>query len=156
MLEDLSSKLDSIFKKVRGQGKLTEKNIADSLKEIRRALLEADVNYRVVKQFINDVQEKAVGEEVLRSVTPGQQIVKIVNDELVRLMGESYTDIKVAGIPPTVIMLCGLQGSGKTTFAAKLGVFLRKKGYRPLLVAADVYRPAAKKQLELVGNGANL
>lgn len=156
MLEDLSSKLESILKKVRGQGKLSEKNIADSLKEIRRALLEADVNYRVVKQFINDVQEKALGEAVLRSVTPGQQIVKIVHDELVRLMGESNTSIKFAGIPPTVIMLCGLQGSGKTTFAGKLGNHLRKKGRHPMLVAADVYRPAAKTQLEVVGKSLNI
>lgn len=156
MLEDLSSKLEAILKKVRGQGKLSEKNIADSLKEIRRALLEADVNYRVVKQFINDVQEKALGEAVLRSVTPGQQIVKIVHDELVRLMGESNTSLKFAGIPPTVIMLCGLQGSGKTTFAGKLGNHLRKKGRHPMLVAADVYRPAAKTQLEIVGKSLNI
>ncbi|MCK6623016.1 MAG: signal recognition particle protein [Calditrichaceae bacterium] len=156
MLEDLSSKLEAILKKVRGQGKLSEKNIADSLKEIRRALLEADVNYRVVKQFINDVQEKALGEAVLRSVTPGQQIVKIVHDELVRLMGESNTTLKFAGIPPTVIMLCGLQGSGKTTFAGKLGNHLRKKGRHPMLVAADVYRPAAKTQLEVVGKSLNI
>jgi len=156
MLEDLSSKLEAILKKVRGQGKLSEKNIADSLKEIRRALLEADVNYRVVKQFINDVQGKALGEAVLRSVTPGQQIVKIVHDELVRLMGESNTTLKFAGIPPTVIMLCGLQGSGKTTFAGKLGNHLRKKGRHPMLVAADVYRPAAKTQLEVVGKSLNV
>ncbi len=151
MLEELSSKLETVLKKVRGQGKLSEKNIADSLKEIRRALLEADVNYRVVKQFVNDVQEKALGEEVLRSVTPGQQIVKIVHDELVRLMGETHTEIKSAGIPPTIIMLCGLQGSGKTTFSGKLASYLRKRGRRPMLVAADVYRPAAKKQLEVIG-----
>jgi signal recognition particle subunit SRP54 len=156
MLEDLSTKLETILKKVRGQGKLSEKNIADSLKEIRRALLEADVNYRVVKQFVNEVQKKAIGEEVLRSVTPGQQIVKIVFDELVRLMGESHTDMKMAGIPPTIVMLCGLQGSGKTTFAGKLGNFLRKKGRRPMLVAADVYRPAAKKQLEVVGESLDI
>lgn len=156
MLEDLTTKLESILKKVRGQGKLSDKNIADSLKEIRRALLEADVNYRVAKQFISDVQEKAVGEEVLRSVTPGQQIVKIVYDELVRLMGETHTDIKLAGIPPTIIMLCGLQGSGKTTFSGKLGSFLRKKGRRPMLVAADVYRPAAKTQLEVLGKSLDM
>ena len=156
MLEDLSSKLESILKRVRGQGKLTEKNIADSLKEIRRALLEADVNYRVVKQFVADVQKKAVGEAVLSSVTPGQQIVKIVHDELVQLMGESHTDIKVAGVPPSIIMLCGLQGSGKTTFCGKLGSFLNKKGRRPMLVAADVYRPAAKKQLEVVGGSLKI
>ena len=153
MFQDLSNKLEAVFKKVRGQGKLTEKNISDSLKEIRRALLEADVNYKVVKQFVKDVESKALGEEVLRSVTPGQQIVKIVNDELVRLMGQSHTEIKVAGIPPTIIMLCGLQGSGKTTFSGKLANFLRKKGRRPMLVGADVYRPAAKKQLQVVGEG---
>ncbi|MCB0294733.1 MAG: signal recognition particle receptor subunit alpha, partial [Calditrichaeota bacterium] len=156
MLEDLSSKLESVLKKVRGQGKLTEKNIADSLKEIRRALLEADVNYKVVKNFITEVQEKALGEEVLRSITPGQQIVKIVYDELVQLMGESHTDMKTAGIPPTIVMICGLQGSGKTTFTGKLGNFLRKKGRRPMLVGADVYRPAAKKQLEMLGESIGI
>ena len=132
MLEDLTAKLEAALKKVRGQGKLTEKNISDSLKEIRRALLEADVNYKVVKQFIEEVQKKALGEEVIRSVTPGQLIVKIVHDELVRLMGESQTDINVSGIPPTIVMLTGLQGSGKTTFAGKLATFLRKKGRRPI------------------------
>lgn len=156
MLEDLSSKLESVLKRVRGQGKLTDKNIADSLKEIRRALLEADVNYKVVKNFIAEVQEKALGEEVLRSITPGQQIVKIVYDELVRLMGESHTDMKTAGIPPTIVMICGLQGSGKTTFTGKLGNFLRKKGRRPMLVGADVYRPAAKKQLEVLGESIGI
>ena len=156
MLEDLSARLESVLKKVRGHGKLSEKNIAESLKEIRRALLEADVNYRVAKQFIRNVQEKAVGEAVFRSVTPGQQIVKIVHDELVNLMGESRTDIKTAGIPPTIVMICGLQGSGKTTFTAKLGYFLKKKGHRPMLAAADVYRPAAKKQLEVLGEGLKI
>lgn len=156
MLEDLSAKLESVIKKVRGQGKLTEKNIAESLKEIRRALLEADVNYRVVKQFIADVQEKALGEDVLRSVTPGQQIVKIVYDELVRLMGETHTELKTAGIPPTIILLAGLQGCGKTTFAGKLGNYLRKKGRRPMLVGADVYRPAAKKQLQIIGKSLGI
>ncbi len=156
MLEDLSAKLESVIKKVRGQGKLTEKNIAESLKEIRRALLEADVNYRVVKQFIADVQVKALGEEVLRSVTPGQQIVKIVYDELVRLMGETHTELKTAGIPPTIILLAGLQGCGKTTFAGKLGSYLRQKGRRPMLVGADVYRPAAKKQLQVIGKSLGI
>ena len=156
MLEELSAKLEGVLRKVRGHGKLTEKNVAESMKEIRRALLEADVNYRVVKQFVKKVQEKALGESVLRSVTPGQQIVKIVHDELVTLMGESQTDIKVAGIPPSIVMICGLQGSGKTTFAGKLGNFLKQKGRRPMLVAADVYRPAAKKQLELLGNSVQL
>ena len=156
MFEDLSAKLDLVLKKVKGQGKLTEKNISDSLKEIRRALLEADVNYRVVKQFIESVRQKALGTEVLQSITPGQQIVKIVHDELVRLMGESKTDLKMAGIPPTIIMLAGLQGSGKTTFAGKLANFLRKKGRHPMLVAADVYRPAAKTQLRVLGKSLGI
>lgn len=156
MLEDLTAKLEAALKRVRGQGKLTEKNIADSLKEIRRALLEADVNYKVAKQFIEDVQDKALGEEVIRSVTPGQLIVKIVHDELVRLMGESQTDINISGIPPTIVMLTGLQGSGKTTFAGKLATFLRKKGRRPFLVGADIYRPAAKKQLEVLGKSVDI
>ncbi len=151
MFEDLNAKLESVLRKIRGQGKLTEKNIADSLKEVRRALLEADVNYKVVKEFVNKVQEKAVGEEVLRSVTPGQQILKIVYDELVQLMGGSHSELKFAGIPPTIIMLAGLQGSGKTTFAAKLANYFRKKGHRPMLVAADIYRPAAIEQLKQLG-----
>ncbi len=156
MFEDLTAKLEATLKKIRGQGKLTEENIADSLKEIRRSLLEADVNYKVVKEFIQRVQEKAVGEEVLRSVTPGQQIVKIVFDELVQLMGQTQTDLKLSGIPPAVVMLTGLQGSGKTTFAAKLANFLRKKGRHPMLVAADIYRPAAIKQLQILGKNLNI
>lgn len=156
MFEDLTAKLETVLKKVKGQGKLTEKNIADSLKEIRRALLEADVNYKVVKDFIERVRQKALGEEVVRSVTPGQQIVKIVHDELIRLMGETHTDLKMAGIPPTIIMLTGLQGSGKTTFAAKLANYLRKKGRHPMLVAADIYRPAAIKQLQVLGRQLNI
>ncbi len=156
MLEDLTQKLENAFKKLRGYGKLTEENIADSLKEIRRALLEADVNYKVVKDFIAAVQEKAVGEEVLRSVTPGQMIVKIVHDEMVRLLGISTMDIKTAGIPPTILMLCGLQGSGKTTFAGKLAHYLKKRGRKPMLVAADVYRPAAIEQLKVLGRSLDV
>lgn len=156
MFDDLTARLESTLKKIRGQGKITESNIAESLKEIRRSLLEADVNYRVVKDFIDKVQHQAVGEEVLRSVTPGQQIVKIVYDELVQLMGKAQTDLKIAGIPPAVIMLCGLQGSGKTTFAAKLAAYLRKKGRHPMLVAADVYRPAAIDQLRILGQNLNV
>ena len=142
MFEDLTQKLESVFQTLRGYSKLTEKNIADSMKEIRRALLEADVNYKVVKKFVESVQEQSVGQEVLRSVTPGQMIVKIVHAELVKLLGETTTQIKVAGIPPTIVMLSGLQGSGKTTFAGKIAQFLRKKGRHPMLVAADIYRPA--------------
>ncbi|NOX89498.1 MAG: signal recognition particle protein [Calditrichaeota bacterium] len=156
MLEELTAKLESTFKRLRGYGKLTEKNIADSLKEIRRALLEADVNYKVVKDFIASVQEKAVGEEVLRSVTPGQMVVKIVHDEMVRLLGGTTATVKTAGIPPTIIMLTGLQGSGKTTFAAKLAKYLQKKNRKPMLVAADVYRPAAIQQLKILGRSLNV
>jgi signal recognition particle subunit SRP54 len=156
MLEDLTHNLESIFQTLRGYGKLSEKNIADSMKEIRRALLEADVNYRVVKDFVAAVQEKAVGQEVLRSVTPGQMIVKIVHSELVSLLGETTTQIKTDGIPPVVVMLAGLQGSGKTTFAGKLAQFFRKKGRHPMLVAADVYRPAAIEQLKVVGKSLNV
>ena len=156
MFEDLTAKLETTLKKLRGQGKLTEKNIADSLKEIRRALLEADVNYKVAKEFIRSVQEKAVGEEVVRSVTPGQQIVKIVHDELVRLMGQTQAEIKLGGIPPAVVMLSGLQGSGKTTFAAKLANHLRKKGRHPMMVAADIYRPAAIQQLQVLGKSLKI
>lgn len=156
MLEDLTQKLESAFKKLRGYGKLSEKNIEDSLKEIRRALLEADVNYKVVKDFVASVQGQAVGEEVLRSVTPGQMIVKIVNDELVRLLGSTATQIRTAGIPPTIIMLSGLQGSGKTTFAAKLANYLRSRGRKPMMVAADVYRPAAIEQLKVLGRSLNI
>jgi signal recognition particle subunit SRP54 len=151
MLEDLTQKLESAFKRLRGYGKLSETNISDSLKEVRRALLEADVNYKVAKDFIATVQEKAIGEEVLRSVTPGQMIVKIVHDEMVKLLGSTTTQMKTAGIPPTIIMLSGLQGSGKTTFAGKLADYLIKRGRKPLLVAADVYRPAAIQQLRVVG-----
>ncbi len=156
MLEDLSGKLESTLRKLRGYGKLTEKNIADALKEIRRALLEADVNYKVVKDFIDEVQREAVGEEVLKSVTPGQMIVKIVNDKLVALLGTSNTQIKSAGIPPTIIMIAGLQGSGKTTFTAKLAAWLQKRGRKPLLAALDIYRPAAIQQLRVLGQSLNV
>ncbi len=156
MLEELTSRLEATFRRLRGYGKLTEKNIEDSLKEIRRALLEADVNYKVVKDFIASVQKKAVGEEVLRSVTPGQMVVKIVHDEMVRLLGGTTATIKTAGIPPTIIMLAGLQGSGKTTFAAKLAKYLQKKNRKPMLVAADVYRPAAIQQLKILGRSIDV
>lgn len=156
MLEDLTQKLEGIFKKLKGHGKLSPQNIADSMKEIRRALLEADVNYKVVKDFINAVQERSVGQEVLNSVTPGQMIVKIVHDELVQLLGQTSEQIKSAGIPPTIIMLCGLQGCGKTTFAGKIASYFRSKGKHPMLVAADVYRPAAIEQLKVVGKSINI
>jgi signal recognition particle subunit SRP54 len=156
MLEDLTRRLEAVFQKLRGYGKLSESNIAEALKEIRRALLEADVNFKVVKEFISAVQEQALGQEVSRSVTPGQMIVKIVHDELVKLLGETSTQLKTAGIPPTIIMLAGLQGSGKTTFAGKLAGFLRKKGRHPMLAAADIHRPAAVEQLKVVGQQLNI
>ncbi len=156
MFESLSKRLERTFKNIRGQGKLTEKNMKDALQEIRLALLEADVNYKVVKQFIADVQEKALGQEVLDSIQPGQQIVKIVHDELIQLMGEANAPIKLADPPPTIIMMVGLQGQGKTTTAGKLALRLKKKGHKPLLVGADVYRPAAIRQLEVVAQQAEV
>jgi signal recognition particle subunit SRP54 len=150
MFEDLSQKLELVFKKLRGQGKITEANINESLREVRRVLLDADVNYKVSKQFIEDVQKRAIGQEVIQSITPGQLIVKIIHDELVRLMGATQVEIAVAPEPPTVILVAGLQGSGKTTFCAKLANHLKGKGRYPMLVAADVYRPAAIDQLQVL------
>jgi len=152
MFEELTRKLDGILRRVKGHGKLTEKNIADSLREVRRALLEADVHYKVAKDFIAAVQQKAVGQEVLRSVTPGQQVVKIIYDELTRLMGQTHTPIRFASIPPTVIMLVGLQGSGKTTLAGKLARYLGERQKSSLLVACDIRRPAAMEQLKVIGD----
>ena len=156
MFQDLTEKLERVFKKLKGHGKLTEKNIADSLREVRRVLLEADVNYKVAKQFIADVQAKAVGQEVLRSITPGQLVIKIIHEELVRLLGAKEEAVRFSSVPPSVIMLVGLQGSGKTTFAGKLALVLRKKGRSPMLVAADVRRPAAVQQLQIVGKTVNV
>jgi len=156
MFEDLIQKLDAAIKNLRGMGKLTEKNISDSMREIRRVLLEADVNYQVAKKFIAEVQEKALGEKVLQSITPGQQVVKIVHDAMVRLLGQAYVPIKFGSSLPSIVMIVGLQGSGKTTFAGKLGVYLRKQGHRPLLVAADIYRPAAIEQLQTIGKSCDL
>jgi signal recognition particle subunit SRP54 len=147
MFENLSDKLESVFKKLRGHGKLSEKNIDEGLKEVRLALLEADVHYRVVKGFIEDVRLRALGQEVMASLTPGQQVVKIVNEKLTELMGSRHEGLLLAGSPPAAVMLVGLQGSGKTTTAGKLSILLRKMGRRPLLVPADVYRPAAIDQL---------
>ncbi len=151
MFESLSQKLESAFKKLRGQGKITPQNIEEALREVRRALLDADVHYKVAKQFIEDVQRRALGQEVLSSITPGQLIVKIIHDEMVKLFGETKTDIAESQTPPTVILIAGLQGSGKTTCSAKLAAFLKTKGRLPLLVAADVYRPAAIDQLQALG-----
>ena len=151
MFENLSDKLDAAFRKLKGHGKLSEKNIEDGLKEVRMALLEADVHYRVTKRFISEVKERALGQEVLASLTPAQQVIKIVNEELTELMGSQNEDLNLSGPSPVAIMLVGLQGSGKTTTAGKLSVFLRKKGRNPFLVPADVYRPAAIDQLKKLG-----
>jgi len=151
MFNHLSEKLNSVFKKLKGHGKLTEKNIEEGLKEVRMALLEADVHYKVVKQFIAGIKARAVGQEVMASLSPGQQVIKIVNEELTALMGQSHEDLSLSGPSPVAVMLVGLQGSGKTTTAGKLSVLLRKKGKRPYLVPADVYRPAAIDQLNKLG-----
>jgi signal recognition particle subunit SRP54 len=151
MFEGLTQKLEVIFKRLRGEGRLTEANIVDSLREVRRALLDADVNYKVAKQFIDDVQQRAVGTEVLNSITPGQQIVKIIYDEMVKLLGQSKAELRFSPNPPTVILIAGLQGSGKTTFSGKLAKLLKSKGRHPLLVAADLHRPAAIDQLVTLG-----
>lgn len=151
MFESISKTLEGIFDKLRGRGRLTKENIQDGLREVRTALLEADVNYRVVKQFINRVTEKAVGEEVIRSVTPGQQIVKIIHDELVNIMGPVGPTLTFSEGGPTIIMLVGLHGCGKTTTVAKLARLVMSKGRKPLMVAADVQRPAAIKQLKVLG-----
>ncbi len=147
----LADKLSSAFKNFRSKGKLTESDVKSGMREIKLALLEADVNFKVVKDFINKVTERAVGSQVLESLVPAQQIVKIVNEELIELMGGTQAKISIAPAPPTVIMMTGLQGAGKTTHAAKLAAHFKKQGKKPLLVACDVYRPAAIKQLEVVG-----
>ncbi|MCP4631085.1 MAG: signal recognition particle protein [bacterium] len=152
MFDNLSDKLDSVFRKLKGHGKLSEKNIEAGLKEVRIALLEADVHYRVAKKFVADVKKRALGQEVLASLTPGQQVIKIVNEELTELMGSSHEDLNLAGPSPVALMLVGLQGSGKTTTAGKLSVYLRNKGRKPFLVPADVYRPAAIDQLKKLGS----
>ena len=151
MFEAISESLNAVFRKLRSRGQLTEANIAEGLRDIRKALLEADVHFKVAKDFIKRVQERAAGRDVIKSVTPGQQIVKIVHDELIALMGPVDHKIPTSGRGPTVLMLCGLQGSGKTTTAAKLALFLRRQGRRPMMVAADTQRPAAIDQLEILG-----
>ncbi len=152
--QSLSERLNHIFSKLTKRGKLTELEIKTAMREVRVALLEADVNLKVVKNFIAEVSEKAVGQQVLESLNPAQQVIKIVNDELIALMGSGNSKLEVAPKPPTVIMMCGLQGAGKTTMCAKLAVQLKKQGKRPLLVACDVYRPAAIDQLKVVGGKA--
>jgi len=152
MFDNLSDRLNSVFKKLKGHGKLTEKNIEEGLKEVRMALLEADVHYKVAKKFIGDIKKRALGQEVMASLTPGQQVIKIVNQELTDLMGGRLEDLNLSGSHPVSLMLVGLQGSGKTTTAGKLAVYLRKKGRKPYLVPADIYRPAAIDQLNKLGD----
>lgn len=154
--EGLSTKLQNITKKLKGQTRISQSDLKDMLREVKLALLEADVNYKIVKEFIANVQEKSLGQDVLKSLTPGQQIVKIVKDELIELLGGTESKINFTSNPPTIIMLVGLQGSGKTTTAGKLANILRKQGKKPLLVACDVYRPAAIKQLQVVGASLNI
>ncbi len=156
MLEDLTNKLEGVLKKIRGQGKITESNIEESMREIRRVLFDADVNYKVVSKFLSDVKERSLGANVLNSITPGQLIVKIINDELIKLMGSEKSEIKFSERIPSIIMLVGLQGSGKTTFSAKLSKYLKSKGRNPVIAACDVYRPAAIEQLKILGKQAGV
>ena len=156
MFEELTTKFETIFKKLRGHGKLTQTNIKEALKEVKRALLEADVNYKVVKDFIQKVQTEAVGHKVISSITPGQQMVKVVHEELVKLLGSEAQSVRFSSSPTTAWMLVGLQGSGKTTACGKLASYFRKQGKRPLLVAADVQRPAAVEQLRILGKSIEI
>lgn len=154
--EGLADKLSAAFKRLKSKGKLSEPDIKEAMREIRLALLEADVNYKVAKEFTAKVSERAIGQDVMESLTPAQMVVKIVNEELTALMGSDAARLATASNPPTVIMLCGLQGAGKTTHGGKLALMLKKQGHRPLLVAADIYRPAAIKQLQVVGEKAGV
>ena len=154
--EGLSSRLQEFTRKLKGKARITESDLKEMLREVKLALLEADVNYKIVKEFIATIQEKALGQEVLKSLTPGQQVIKIVKDELVELLGGEEAKVNFSPNPPTIIMLVGLQGSGKTTTAGKLANLFRKQGKKPLLVACDVYRPAAIKQLQVVGKQLNI
>ncbi|MFH0778843.1 MAG: signal recognition particle protein [Candidatus Eisenbacteria bacterium] len=156
MFDELTSRLESVFKKLRGYGKLSEQNMRDALREVRRVLLEADVNYKVARDFVARVEEVAIGREVLKSLTPGQQVIGVVHEELVELLGHTTTGLKPPGKPPAVVLIVGLQGSGKTTFTAKLALHLRRKGGRPMVVAADLKRPAAVEQLKVLADSAGL
>ena len=154
--EGLSERLQGITRKLRGKARITESDLKEVLREVKLALLEADVNYKIVKEFISVIEQKALGQDVLKSLTPGEQVVKIVKDEMIELLGGTESKINFTPNPPTIIMLVGLQGSGKTTTAGKLANLLRKEGKKPLLVACDVYRPAAIKQLQVVGKQLNI
>lgn len=154
--ESLSDKLSAAFRRLKSKGKLTEDDVKTAMREVRLALLEADVNYKVAKEFTKKVSDRAIGSEVMESLTPGQMVVKIVNEELTQLMGGGEARLQMPSSGPCIVMLCGLQGAGKTTHAAKLGRLLKKQGHRPMLVACDVYRPAAIKQLQIVGEQAGV
>ena len=156
MFQSLTEKLANAFKRFRNKGKLTEADVREGMREVKRALLEADVNFKVVRDFISDVTERAVGSEVLESLLPAQQIVKIVNEELIKLMGSETAKLEISPKPPTVVMMAGLQGAGKTTHAAKIAKLMKSKGKNPLLVACDIYRPAAIDQLKIVGEAAGI
>src|SRR5436309_4862913 len=158
MFENLQEKLQRTFKNLRGQGKIIEENIGEALREIRLALLEADVNFKVVKELIDHIRAKALGQEVMLALSPTEQVIKIVHDELVEILGRDTAKVKFASQPPTVVLMAGLQGSGKTTTSGKLAAWLKKGGHRPMLVSVDVYRPAAREQLKVVARaiGANL
>ncbi|HET8547811.1 MAG TPA: signal recognition particle protein [Bryobacteraceae bacterium] len=156
MFENLSEKLQRVFKNIRGEGRLTAENMEQALREIRVALLEADVHFRVVKQLIENIRQRAMGEEVLTALSPGQQVIKIVRDELIRILGTHHSRLRTANEPPTVVMIIGLQGSGKTTSAGKLARYLSRNGHAPILVSVDVYRPAARKQLSVLGRDLKL
>lgn len=156
MFETLSDRLNDVFQRIGKKGRLTEADVDEAMREVRRALLEADVNFKVVRDFVSAVRERAVGEEVLKALTPAQQVISIVNEELIKVLGSERVPLQVASPPPTIIMLVGLQGSGKTTHAAKLASHLKKEGRKPLLVAADIYRPAAVDQLQTLGKQINI
>jgi len=156
MFDELTSRLDTVFKKLRGYGKLSEQNMRESLREVRRVLLEADVNYKVAKDFVARVEEKALGREVLKSLTPGQQVIAVVHEELVELLGQKAVGLKPVSKPPAVLLVVGLQGSGKTTFTVKLAAHLRRKGAKPVVVAADLKRPAAVEQLRVLADSVGI
>src|SRR5438270_5273531 len=156
MFDNVTDKLQRVFKNLRGEGKLTAENMEAALREIRVALLEADVHFRVVKQFIEGVREKAMGQEVLSALSPAQQVIKIVRDELIKMLGSHASKLRFANEPPSVIMIVGLQGSGKTTSTGKLARYLSKNGHSPMMVSVDVYRPAARQQLAILARDAKL
>src|SRR2546423_2222524 len=156
MFDNLADKLQRVFKNLRGEGKLTAENMEGALREIRMALLEADVNFKVVKQLSENIKVKAMGEEVLSALSPSQQVIKIVHEELIKILGSHESKLRFANEPPSVILIVGLQGSGKTTTSGKIARWLSKNGHRPLMVSVDIYRPAAREQLRVIAKDVNL